>query len=82
MNERLQSKIDEATDLLEQGAFVPAHFAIKKVLRQEPDNVAALIVKAQKTAGLRGYDQQDAGVGTRFFQQQGAITACGPVFRK
>ena len=58
MNERLQSKIDEATDLLEQGKFVPAHFAIKKVLRREPDNVAALIVKAQ--IQLRSGKQPDS----------------------
>lgn len=58
MNERLQSKIDEATDLLEQGAFVPAHFAIKKVLRREPDNIAALIVKAQ--IQLRSGEQPDS----------------------
>jgi tetratricopeptide (TPR) repeat protein len=47
MNDRLQELIDEATDLLERGKLVPAHFAIKKVLRKEPDNVAALIVNAQ-----------------------------------
>lgn len=47
MNDSVQSRIDNATALLNEGKFTPAYFEIKKVLRKEPRNVAALIVSAQ-----------------------------------
>src|SRR5210317_171367 len=47
MNDSVQSHIENATALLNEGKFTPAYFEIKKVLRKEPRNIAALIVNAQ-----------------------------------
>lgn len=47
MNDSVQSHIDNATSLLNEDKFTPAYFAIKKALRKEPQNAAALIVHAQ-----------------------------------
>jgi tetratricopeptide (TPR) repeat protein len=47
MNHDVQSRIDEARGLLEQGNLVSAHFAVKKVLRKEPDNVTARMIQAE-----------------------------------
>lgn len=47
MNEGIQSHIDRAETLLNDGNFPSAHFALKKVLRREPDNIAALVLQAE-----------------------------------
>jgi tetratricopeptide (TPR) repeat protein len=47
MNNSVESHIDRAADLSKEGKHVPAHFAIKKVLRKEPNNISALIVSAE-----------------------------------
>ena len=46
MNDSIQSHIDNAAKLLSEDRLESAHFAIKKVLRKEPDNVEALVVNA------------------------------------
>jgi len=46
MNDNIQSRIDNAAVLLSEGRLESAHFAIKKILRKEPDNIEALIVNA------------------------------------
>ncbi len=46
MDDRVQSRIDEARALLERGSLVSARFAIKKILRKAPGNIAARIVQA------------------------------------
>jgi tetratricopeptide (TPR) repeat protein len=47
MTEDLKVRIDKAESLLQQGHLPSAHFALKKVLRMEPDNVHALILSAE-----------------------------------
>ncbi len=47
MKDSMQARIDDATTLLKQGHFASAHFALKKILRKEPNHVAALILKAE-----------------------------------
>ncbi|MCW8925540.1 MAG: sulfotransferase [Xanthomonadales bacterium] len=58
MNDSVQSRIDNATALLNENKFTPAYFEIKKVLRKEPQNIAALIVHAQ--IQLRSGKQTDS----------------------
>ena len=48
MNEDLKTRIDKAELLLLEGHLASAHFALKKVLRKEPDNVHALILSAEQ----------------------------------
>ena len=43
----VRRKVGEAEVLLKQGGLVSAHFAIRKALRHDPDNVGALIVAAE-----------------------------------
>ena len=47
MSEDLKYRIDKAESLLQQGRLSSAYFALKKVLRKEPDNVHALILSAE-----------------------------------
>jgi tetratricopeptide (TPR) repeat protein len=47
MDHDLQSRIDEARGLLEKGNPVSARFAIRKILRKEPDNIAGRIIQAE-----------------------------------
>jgi tetratricopeptide (TPR) repeat protein len=47
MNDGVESRIDSAAALLKEGNLTAAHFSIKKVLRREPDNPAALIILAE-----------------------------------
>ncbi len=47
MNEDFTARIDQADALLRQGHLPSAHFALKKVLRKEPDNVRALILSSE-----------------------------------
>jgi len=47
MSEDLKIGIDKAESLLQQGHLTSAHFALKKVLQKEPDNVRALILSAE-----------------------------------
>ncbi len=47
MSEDLKFRIDKAESLLQQGRLPSAYFALKKVLRKEPDNVHALILSAE-----------------------------------
>ncbi len=47
MSESIKSHIDQADTLLKEGNLVSAHFALKKVLRKEPENINALILKAE-----------------------------------
>ncbi len=58
MNDSVQSHIDNATALLDKDQFTPAYFEIKKALRKEPQNIAALIVHAQ--IQLRSGKQTDS----------------------
>lgn len=46
MVDHVKSRIDEARALLEKGNLVSARFAIKKILRKQPGNIAARIVQA------------------------------------
>jgi tetratricopeptide (TPR) repeat protein len=47
MNDYVKSHIDQADILLREGSLASAHFALKKVLRREPDNVNCLILSAE-----------------------------------
>ncbi len=47
MNDYINSRIDQADALLRAGELTSAHFALKKVLRKEPNNIAALILSAE-----------------------------------
>ena len=47
MSENLESRIDEAESFFQQGRLTSAHFALRKVLRKEPDNIHALILSAE-----------------------------------
>ena len=47
MDEYTIRKVREAEARLNQGDLVSAHFAVRKVLRRDPDNVSALIVAAE-----------------------------------
>lgn len=46
MTDNLQSRIQQAATYLEQGNLPSAHFALKKILRDAPHNVDALILQA------------------------------------
>lgn len=46
MNNSVQTRIDSAAASLKEGNLTSAYFAIKKLLRREPTNVAALIMHA------------------------------------
>ena len=48
VNEDLKVRIEKAESLLQQGRYPSAHFALKKILRKEPDNVYALILSAEQ----------------------------------
>ncbi len=58
MSETIKAKIDQADALLKQGNFTSTHFALRKVLRKEPNNVDALIIQAELL--LRSGKQQDS----------------------
>ncbi|MCW8925541.1 MAG: tetratricopeptide repeat protein, partial [Xanthomonadales bacterium] len=58
MVDHVQSRIDEARALLEKGKLVSARFAIKKILRKQPDNVAARIIQAD--VFLRSGEQRES----------------------
>ena len=47
MSDDLKNRIYRAESLLQQGHLTSAHFALKKVLRIEPDNVHALVLSAE-----------------------------------
>ena len=47
MSDDLRIGINKAEALLQQGHLTSAHFALKKILRAEPDNVHALILCAE-----------------------------------
>ena len=47
MNDHVKSLIDQADILIREGRFPSAHFALKKVLRRQPDNISALIFTAE-----------------------------------
>ena len=47
MSENLKTRIDKAESLLQHGHLTSAYFALRKVLRREPDNVRALILSAE-----------------------------------
>ena len=47
MNENMKSLINQADTLLREGNLPSAHFALKKVLRREPDNIIGLILDAE-----------------------------------
>ena len=47
MSEDLRIRIDRAEVLLQQGHLPSAHFALRKILRKEPDNIHALILSAE-----------------------------------
>ncbi len=47
MNEDLKVRIEKAESLLQQGHLPSARFALKKVLRKDPDNVHALVLSAE-----------------------------------
>ena len=47
VSENLKTKIDKVESLLQNGHLTSAHFALRKVLRKEPDNVRALILSAE-----------------------------------
>jgi len=47
VNEDLKVRIEKAESLLQQGHLPSAHFALKKVLRKDPDNVPALVLSAE-----------------------------------
>jgi len=47
MSEDLKIRIDKAESLLQSGHLTSAYFALRKVLRKEPDNVRALILSAE-----------------------------------
>lgn len=47
MKDSMQTRIDDVVTLLKQGQFASAHFALKKILRKEPNHIAALILKAE-----------------------------------
>ncbi len=47
MSDYIISRIEQADRLLKEGHLLSAHFALKKVLRRQPDNVNALILNAE-----------------------------------
>lgn len=47
MSDYVKSAINRADSLLREGNLTSAYFALKKVLRREPDNVGALILTAE-----------------------------------
>ena len=47
VNEDLKVRIEKAESLMQQGHLPSAHFALKKILRKDPDNVHALVLSAE-----------------------------------
>jgi len=47
MNDTVKLRLEQANTALRQGHLPSAHFALKKVLRQEPDNIEALVLSAE-----------------------------------
>jgi len=67
MNENMQSRLSEADILLREGNLPSAHFALKKVLRREPDNIIALILNAELS--LRsGHPTDSVDIVNRLFE--------------
>jgi tetratricopeptide (TPR) repeat protein len=66
MDEYILRKLNEAEASLQQGNFVSAHFAIRKVLRRDPDNVTALILAAE-TALREGKRMEAMDVANHLF---------------
>jgi tetratricopeptide (TPR) repeat protein len=58
MNQTTQNRLAQAETLLREGKLTSSHFALRKVLRQEPDNVDALTMEAE--LHLRAGRQLDA----------------------
>ena len=46
MDDYVKARVDEASSLLQSGNLTSAYFALRKALRREPDNAAALLLKA------------------------------------
>lgn len=67
----MKSYIDIADSGLRQGDLVSAHFALKKILRREPDNIGALVLSAELF--LRNSRQTDSvDLVNRLFELQPA----------
>ena len=71
MNNTTQSRIDNAAVLVKQGNLASAHFALKKILRKEPDNIAALILNAEILLRSGRY-QDSADETSRLFELDAA----------
>lgn len=71
MNNSVQTRIDSAAASLKEGNLTSAYFAIKKLLRREPGNVAALIIHADIL--LRSGKQfESVGVIDKLFEMEPA----------